>query len=110
MAGDTTVGENYAFAGMHHIFDQHTAPGRTAGHWTVVSVQRKSSRTQPYACNMSPSTAKWELCGHSPYKANFCQSEVKVSNEVSLYVIHLNIFSIFFYYCLKLSVFKKVTF
>lgn len=23
MAGDTTLSENYAFAGMHHIFDQH---------------------------------------------------------------------------------------
>lgn len=25
MAGDTSVEENYAFAGMHHIFDQHKA-------------------------------------------------------------------------------------
>ena len=25
MAGDKTISENYAFAGMHHIFDQHTA-------------------------------------------------------------------------------------
>ncbi|KAK2161512.1 hypothetical protein LSH36_115g05062 [Paralvinella palmiformis] len=25
MAGDKTIGENYAFAGMHHIFDQHKA-------------------------------------------------------------------------------------
>ncbi|XP_065836959.1 WD repeat-containing protein 13-like isoform X2 [Oscarella lobularis] len=24
MAGDTTLGENYAFAGMHYIFDQHS--------------------------------------------------------------------------------------
>lgn len=23
MAGDTTLSENYAFAGMYHIFDQH---------------------------------------------------------------------------------------
>ena len=27
MAGDTTLSENYAFAGMHHIFDQHKAAG-----------------------------------------------------------------------------------
>ena len=27
MGGDKTVGENYAFAGMHHIFDQHRASG-----------------------------------------------------------------------------------
>ena len=27
MAGGKTVSENYAFAGMHHIFDQHTAAG-----------------------------------------------------------------------------------
>ena len=29
MAGGKTVSENYAFAGMHHIFDQHT----DAGEW-----------------------------------------------------------------------------
>ena len=27
MAGDTSVSENYAFAGMDHIFDQHKASG-----------------------------------------------------------------------------------
>ena len=27
MAGNTSLGENYAFAGMHHIFDQHTTTG-----------------------------------------------------------------------------------
>lgn len=27
MAGGKTVSENYAFAGMHHIFDQHSASG-----------------------------------------------------------------------------------
>lgn len=27
MAGGKTISENYAFAGMHHIFDQHTAAG-----------------------------------------------------------------------------------
>ena len=27
MAGGNTVSENYAFAGMHHIFDQHKAAG-----------------------------------------------------------------------------------
>ena len=27
MAGDKTISENYAFAGMHHIFDQHKAAG-----------------------------------------------------------------------------------
>ena len=27
MAGDKSIGENYAFAGMHHIFDQHTKAG-----------------------------------------------------------------------------------
>ncbi len=28
MAGDTSISENYAFAGMHHIFDQHRAAGK----------------------------------------------------------------------------------
>ena len=28
MAGGKSVSENYAFAGMHHIFDQHADTGR----------------------------------------------------------------------------------
>ena len=27
MAGGKSVSENYAFAGMHHIFDQHSDAG-----------------------------------------------------------------------------------
>ena len=29
MAGNTSLSENYAFAGMYHIFDQHTEPGKS---------------------------------------------------------------------------------
>ena len=28
MAGNTSLGENYAFAGMYHIFDQHAQSGK----------------------------------------------------------------------------------
>ena len=28
MAGGKSIGENYAFAGMHHIFDQHRQAGK----------------------------------------------------------------------------------
>ena len=28
MAGNTSLGENYAFAGMYHIFDQHAESGK----------------------------------------------------------------------------------
>lgn len=28
MAGNKTIGENYSFSGVHHIFDQHKAAGR----------------------------------------------------------------------------------
>ena len=28
MAGNTSLGENYAFAGMYHIFDQHAKSGK----------------------------------------------------------------------------------
>lgn len=28
MAGNTTLGENYAFGGMYHIFDQHAEAGK----------------------------------------------------------------------------------
>jgi len=27
MAGNKTIGENYSFSGVHHIFDQHKAAG-----------------------------------------------------------------------------------
>lgn len=27
MAGNKSLGENYAFAGMHHVFDQHAEAG-----------------------------------------------------------------------------------
>ena len=30
MAGNTSLGENYAFAGMYHIFDQHAESGKDA--------------------------------------------------------------------------------
>lgn len=34
MAGDTTLSENYAFAGMHHIFDQHVdSAGKEKGEY-----------------------------------------------------------------------------
>lgn len=39
MAGDTTLSENYAFAGVYHVFDQHTdsagngAGGGLGGEW-----------------------------------------------------------------------------
>ena len=39
MAGDTTLSENYAFAGMHHIFDQHVD---SAGEWKVQYVMARS--------------------------------------------------------------------
>jgi len=29
MAGNKTIGENYSFSGVHHIFDQHKAAGST---------------------------------------------------------------------------------
>ena len=32
MAGDTSLSENYAFAGMYHVFDQHVdEAGKPAG-------------------------------------------------------------------------------
>ncbi len=33
MVGDKSIGENYAFAGMHHIFDQHKAAGEKCDYW-----------------------------------------------------------------------------
>jgi len=27
MAGNKTIGENYSFSGVHHIFDQHKSAG-----------------------------------------------------------------------------------
>lgn len=31
MAGDTTLSENYAFAGVYHVFDQHTDSAGNGG-------------------------------------------------------------------------------
>jgi len=28
MAGNKSIGENYSFSGVHHIFDQHKAAGK----------------------------------------------------------------------------------
>lgn len=39
MAGGKTISENYAFAGMHHIFDQHTAAGIT---WLYINSSIKA--------------------------------------------------------------------
>ena len=33
MAGNTSLGENYAFAGMYHIFDQHAESGEHVWHY-----------------------------------------------------------------------------
>ncbi len=43
MAGDTTLSENYAFAGMHHIFDQHVD---SAGEWAVNDTTKGGDQQQ----------------------------------------------------------------
>ena len=41
MAGDKSISENYAFAGMHHIFDQHKSAG-TWQIWAITGLQTYS--------------------------------------------------------------------
>ncbi|KAI0220358.1 WD repeat-containing protein 13 [Lamellibrachia satsuma] len=85
MAGDTTVGENYAFAGMHHIFDQHTAP--------VTSVQFAHDDKSRLACSSldgqlsicqvipPPATVICVLRGHTAGVTDFVWSQ---SNDIIL--------------------------
>lgn len=39
MAGNTSLGENYAFAGMYHIFDQHAESGKASFTCSLVRVK-----------------------------------------------------------------------
>ncbi|KAK2182029.1 hypothetical protein NP493_369g00025 [Ridgeia piscesae] len=85
MAGDTTVGENYAFAGMHHIFDQHTAP--------VTSVKFAHDDKSRMACSSldgqlsicqvipPPATVICVLRGHTAGVTDFVWSQ---SNDILL--------------------------
>jgi hypothetical protein len=47
MAGGKSVSENYAFAGMHHIFDQHT----DAGNLILVQIMGTNHNGTINACN-----------------------------------------------------------
>ena len=86
MAGDTTVGENYAFAGMHHIFDQHTAPGKTAGHWSVSVFYGGHPVHSPIICDLQQQSGNNMVT--RPIRPLFASTKVGLSNEVSLYFIH----------------------
>ena len=40
MAGNTSLGENYAFAGMYHIFDQHAKSGKDQFNFNVLNLKQ----------------------------------------------------------------------
>ena len=41
MAGGRSVGENYAFVGMHHVFDDVMGhPGKHTGCFTIIETKR----------------------------------------------------------------------
>eukprot|EP00118_Oscarella_pearsei_P004689 m.20450 g.20450 ORF g.20450 m.20450 type:complete len:493 (+) comp28019_c0_seq2:150-1628(+) len=75
MAGDTTLGENYAFAGMHYIFDQHSE--------AVSVIKFSSSDKNKLACcskdgtlsihslSPGPPTLTWTLRGHKRAVTDF---------------------------------------
>ncbi|XP_046864031.1 WD repeat-containing protein 13-like isoform X2 [Xenia sp. Carnegie-2017] len=48
MAGDKSLGENYAFAGMHHVFDQHAE--------AVTSIKFAHDEKHKLACSSSDGT------------------------------------------------------
>jgi hypothetical protein len=49
MAGGKSLGENYAFAGMHHVFDQHAEAG---GYFQLSPMQFIVSQT--FICTNGP--------------------------------------------------------
>ncbi|XP_071797828.1 WD repeat-containing protein 13-like isoform X2 [Asterias amurensis] len=79
MAGGKSIGENYAFAGMHHIFDQHRQ--------AVTSVQFANEDKSRMACSSldgtvsicqvlpSPATVVCTLKGHESGVTDFCWSQ-----------------------------------
>ncbi|XP_071815064.1 WD repeat-containing protein 13-like [Apostichopus japonicus] len=85
LVGDNTIGENYAFAGMHHIFDQHTK--------AVTSVKfANDDKSRVACCSLdgtlsvcqvlpSPATVICILKGHSDGVTDFCWS---LSNDLLL--------------------------
>ncbi|XP_072044638.1 WD repeat-containing protein 13-like [Amphiura filiformis] len=85
MAGGTTIAENYAFAGMHHIFDQHNK--------AVTAVRFANEDKSRVACSSmdgtlsicqvlpSPATVVAVLKGHSHGVTDFCWS---TSNDLIL--------------------------
>uniref|UniRef100_A0A8B9HSV1 WD repeat domain 13 n=1 Tax=Astyanax mexicanus TaxID=7994 RepID=A0A8B9HSV1_ASTMX len=84
MAGDTTLSENYAFAGMHHIFDQHVDSA-------VPRLQFANDDKHLLACcsldgtlsimtlSPSPPTVKVTLKGHAGPVTDFAWS---LSNDI----------------------------
>ncbi|KAL4240495.1 WD repeat-containing protein 13 [Mactra antiquata] len=87
MAGDKSVSENYAFAGMHHIFDQHTD--------AVTSVKFANDDKSRVACSSvdgtlsvcqvipPPATVICMLKGHTEAVSDFQWS---LSNDIILSV------------------------
>ncbi|XP_052266538.1 WD repeat-containing protein 13-like isoform X1 [Dreissena polymorpha] len=87
MAGGMTVSENYAFAGMHHIFDQHTD--------AVTSVKFANDDKSRVACSSvdgslsvcqvipPPATVICMLKGHTDAVSDFAWS---LSNDIILSV------------------------
>ncbi|KAJ8036890.1 WD repeat-containing protein 13 [Holothuria leucospilota] len=85
LVGDNTIGENYAFAGMHHIFDQHSK--------AVTAVKFANDDKSRVACSSldgtlsvcqvlpSPATVICILKGHSDGVTDFCWS---LSNDLLL--------------------------
>ncbi|XP_063443917.1 WD repeat-containing protein 13-like [Mytilus trossulus] len=87
MAGGKTVSENYAFAGMHHIFDQHTAAVTNVkfGHDDKTRLACASLDGTLSICQVipDPATVICMLRGHSAGVTDFVFS---LSNDVILSV------------------------
>ncbi|CAG2212599.1 WD repeat-containing protein 13 [Mytilus edulis] len=87
MAGGKTVSENYAFAGMHHIFDQHTAAVTNVkfGHDDKTRLACASLDGTLSICQVipDPATVICMLRGHAAGVTDFVFS---LSNDVILSV------------------------
>ncbi|XP_058873476.1 WD repeat-containing protein 13 isoform X2 [Acipenser ruthenus] len=84
MAGDTTLSENYAFAGMYHVFDQHVESAVPRLHFAnddrlLLACCSLDGTLSVLSLSSSPPSVRLVLSGHSGPVTDFAWS---LSNDV----------------------------
>ena len=74
MAGDKSLGENYAFAGMHHIFDQHETTGRLFINYTHSAQSCRKT-------NLQVNCFKQPAMNNQSFSHNFIVTAIKFAHD-----------------------------